>query len=108
MRTSEAGPVVRCSRGEVTDLVDGVSDGVVVLPLHPQPPSLLLHQSHYDGSVPVLVILVRVHNGHPELGVGPERVCHKPQSRHCQKVTQTTVKSPPEGDTNHSEVTTRR
>ena len=53
-------------------LEDLVPYGVHRVALVPQLAASFLHDGHDDGGQPVLVVVVRLRDGHPELGVGPE------------------------------------
>ena len=56
----------------MTHFVDNVADGQHVQTLMTLLASVLLHQRH-DRRAQVVLIIVRVNQGHAVLGVGPER-----------------------------------
>lgn len=63
--------------GAKTDLIDGIADGVHVLPLLPQLPSVLLDQAHHHAAaslVVVRVVVLLVQFDH-KLRVHPECLC---------------------------------
>ena len=66
--------------GQIRYLIDGITNSLVVLSFHPHFPSLFLHQTDDDGAIAIVVIFIRVYDGHSELWVRPEGPCQEQTS----------------------------